>query len=280
MATNAVQSLDDATMLHNGVTMPWAGLGTWRAGGDEAEQAVTAALELGYKHIDTAAMYQNEEGIGRAIRNGPTAREDLFVTTKIWNDDIRAGQAATVQALDQCLSRLGFEYVDLVLLHWPADNFSEAYQGLEQAYQAGKTRAIGVSNFMVDHLQSLLRTATVTPMVNQVEFHPYLVQPELLEFCREQNIQHEAWSPLMQGHVTEEPEITRIAQAHGKTPAQVVLRWDVQRGTVTIPKSVKRHRIEENSQIFDFQLSENDMATLDRLDQGKRFGPDPNNFSF
>jgi len=272
--------LNACTTLHNGVTMPWLGLGTWRAGEGDAEQAVRTALDLGYRHIDTAAMYGNEAGVGRAIADHATPREQVFVTTKVWNDDIRAGADATQKALGASLDRLNMPHVDLVLLHWPAGDYVEAWRGLEAALEAGQARAIGVSNFMVEHLEKLLAKASVKPMVNQVEFHPYLVQRELLDFCAENGIQHEAWSPLMQGKCTEVDELNRIAEEHGKSAAQVVLRWGLQHGSVTIPKSVTPKRIEANAQVFDFALAEAEMQAIDALDRGHRFGPDPWGFSF
>ena len=280
MTRHIADGLDASTTLHNGVQMPWVGLGTWRASEDEAAQAVTTALDVGYRHIDTAAMYHNEPGVGRAIREHSVERGDVFVTSKIWNDDIRGGADATRRALDACLERLGFDYLNLVLLHWPAEPYADAWRGLEEAHQDGQVRAIGVSNFMVHHLQALLQSARITPMVNQVEFHPYLVQQPLLDFCAEHRIQHESWAPLMQGQITQVDEIQRIAAEQHKTPAQVVLRWDLQHGSVTIPKSVRRERIEENAQVFDFELAEAEMQALDALDRRKRFGPDPDDFGF
>ncbi|MFW6060485.1 MAG: aldo/keto reductase, partial [Phycisphaeraceae bacterium] len=254
--------------------------GTWRASDDEAADAVTAALDVGYRHIDTAAVYRNEAGVGRAIAAHDVPRDEVFVTTKVWNDAIRAGADEVQRAVDASLDRLGFEQVDLVLLHWAVGDYVDAWAGLEAAYDAGKARAIGVSNFMVEHLEHLLQRARVAPMVNQVEFHPYLVQPELLRFCREQGIQHEAWAPLMQGRVMDVAEVRRVAEAHGKTPAQVAIRWCLQRGSVTIPKSVHRARIEQNADVFDFELTTEQMQALDALDRNERVGPDPRDVTF
>ncbi len=284
MSNEIAQGLEACTTLRNGVKMPWLGLGTWRASNDEAGQATTEALELGYRHIDTAAIYKNEEGVGRAVAKfvsgGKLGRQDVFVTTKIWNDDVRRGAQATQKALDASLERLGFDRVDLVLLHWPVGEYVQAWRGLETAYEQGKARAIGVSNFMVEHLEKLLSHAQVTPMVNQVEFHPYLVQPRLLGFCRDHRIQHEAWAPLMKGRVGEVEEIQRIADVHNKTAAQVVLRWHLQHGTITIPKSVHRERIAENAQVFDFELAEAEMQSIDALDRNERIGADPFDVTF
>lgn len=276
----ALKDITSTTTLNNGVQMPWLGLGTWRASDDEAADAVTRALDLGYRHIDTAAAYGNEEGVGRAITSHAAGRDAVFVTTKVWNENIRAGHDAVRRGVSESLERLGFEQVDLVLLHWPVGDYLEAWSALEAAYEAGQARAIGVSNFLVEHLERLLDVAKVKPTVNQVEFHPRLVQPELLQFCQEQGIQHEAWSPLMKGEVTKLAEFQRIAQACGKTPAQVAIRWCLQHGSVCIPKSVNPQRIAENADVFDFELSEAQMRELDTLDRGERIGADPRNVSF
>jgi methylglyoxal/glyoxal reductase len=273
-------SIEDTVRLNNGIRMPKVGLGTWKsADGQEAETAVREALALGYRHIDTAAFYKNEQSIGRALRDSGVPREKLFVTTKVWNDDLRSGQV--VQAVDASLKRLGLEYVDLFLIHWPVkDKFVDAWRMLEDVYRQGKTRAIGVSNFLAHHLDELAATASVTPAVNQVEFHPWLQQSDLLARCKQSGIVFEAWSPLMQGKVGEVNELVEIGKSHGKSPSQVALRWAVQKGVVVIPKSVKRERLRENAAIFDFDLSNDEVATIDRLDQAKRLGPDPDNFTF
>jgi methylglyoxal/glyoxal reductase len=275
-------SIADNVTLRNGVKMPVLGLGTWQsAEGSEVEQAVRWALELGYRHIDTAAIYQNERGVGRAVRESGVPREQVLVTTKVWNDDVRGGHDAVLRAIDESLRKLGMEYVDLYLVHWPVKGkYKEAWRAMEKIHASGKAKAIGVSNFMVHHLKDLLAGAQVTPMVNQVEMHPRLVQPELMAFCREKGIAQEAWSPLMKGKVGHVPQIQEIAQRHGKTAAQVALRWNVQHGVVTIPKSVKRERLVENAAIFDFHLSAQEMAAIDALDRHDRVGPDPDNFSF
>ena len=280
MDEQIADGLTACATLRNGVNMPWLGLGTWRASDDDANAAVRTALDLGYRHIDTAAMYHNETGVGRAITEHSVGRDEVFVTTKVWNDDIRAGADATQRALSGCLDRLGFDYVDLALMHWPAGDYAEAWHGLEAALESGQARAIGVSNFMVEHLETLLVKADVAPMVNQVEFHPYLVQRELLDCCAEHGIQHEAWSPLMQGRCDEVDELQRIASEHGKTPAQVLLRWDLQHDSVTIPKSVTPERIASNAHVFDFALAEAEMQAIDALDRDQRFGPSPWEFAF
>ena len=270
-----VEGLATCATLHNGVQMPWLGLGTWQASDDEAAAAVSAALDVGYRHIDTAAVYRNERGVGRAIVEHAVGRDAVFVTTKVFNDEIKRGAKATRQALEASLKRLGLEHVDLVLLHWPVSGRLEAWGALEEAYDAGLARAIGVSNFMVDHLEELIAAARIKPMVNQVEFHPWLVQPELMRYCREQQIQHEGWSPLMKGRISEVQELERIGQVHGKSPAQVAIRWALQHGSVTIPKSVRRERIAENADVYDFDLPEAEMQAIDALDRGQRLGPDP-----
>lgn len=278
MSRTILDGLTACATLHNGVAMPWLGLGTWRASDDEAAEAVTTALDLGYRHIDTAAIYGNETGVGEAIASHSVEREQVFITTKVWNDDIKAGGDAARAGLEASLKRLGIDTVDLVLLHWPVPGRLEAWRAMEQAYEQGLARAIGVSNFMVHHLEELLAVARIKPMVNQVEFHPHLLQPELLRFCQAQQIQHEAWSPLMKGQVTEVDELCRIAAAHNKTPAQVAIRWAIQHGSVAIPKSVHRHRIAENADIFDFELAEAEMQAMDVLDRNKRIGADPDEF--
>ncbi len=272
----------DCVTLANGVRMPWLGLGTWRsADGDEVEAAVRAALEAGYRHVDTAAVYRNETGVGRAIRESGVAREEVFVTTKLWNDAQREGPDAVRRAFDESLGRLGLDELDLYLVHWPVDGRgTDTWRVLEELYEDGRCRAIGVSNFLVHHLEALLPGCRIVPMVNQVEFHPWLVQPELLAFCREHGIRHEAWSPLMQGRFLEVPELAAIGQAHGRTAAQVLLRWNLQKGSVTIPKSVRPERIRENAAIFDFELTEDEVARIDALDRGERIGPHPDEITF
>jgi len=275
-----ISNIKDCTLLNNGVRMPWLGFGVFKiSDGQEVEQAVSYALEAGYRSIDTAAVYGNERGVGKAIRESGIPREDIFLTTKVWNDDQR--ERRTLAAFEESLQRLGTEYVDLYLVHWPVKGcYQETWQVMEEIHQSGRAKAIGVSNFMIHHLEDILSDSQIVPAVNQIEFHPFLVQPELLEFCQEHQIQVEAWSPLMQGKIVNEPSVLRIAEKYQKTPAQIVLRWDLQHEVVTIPKSVHLDRIVENAQIFDFELSEVDMNALDALDQGKRVGPDPDNFGF
>ena len=278
----AVKSIHDRAALHNGLKMPWLGLGTWKsAEGAEVEQAVRAALELGYRHVDTAAVYGNERGVGRAVRESGVPREQVFVTTKVWNDAQRAGPAAVKRAFDESLRKLGMDYVDLYLVHWPVKGkYKDTWRALEEIYATGRVKAIGVSNFMPHHLNDLLSGAAVVPMVNQVEFHPRLLQRDLLELCRRNGIVEVAWSPLMRGKVDDLRDIRDVAEKYEKTPAQVVLRWDLQHGVGTIPKSVRRERLVENAAVFDFELSPQDMTAIDSLDRGERTGPDPDNFTF
>lgn len=275
-----VQHISDTTVLANGVKMPWLGLGVYKAKeGGEVEEAVKAALRIGYRSIDTASFYENEEGVGRAVRESGIAREEIFITTKVWNTE--QGYESTLAAFEASLRRLGMEYVDLYLVHWPVKGkYKETWRALETLYKEGKTRAIGVSNFQIHHLKDLMADAEIKPMVNQVEFHPFLTQEELRNFCRKEGIQLEAWRPLMRGEVANVPEIVELSKKYGKTPAQIVLRWDLQHGVVTIPKSVREARIRENADLFDFELSSEDMAKLDALNRNHRFGPDPDNFNF
>lgn len=273
-------SIKDCTTLNNGLEMPWLGFGVFQIpDGQEVELAVRAALDVGYRSIDTASVYGNERGVGKAIRESSVPREDIFLTTKVWNDDQRAKR--TLAAFEESLERLMTEYVDLYLVHWPVkDCYQETWQVMQEIYQSGRAKAIGVSNFMIPHLEDILRDSQVAPAANQVEFHPFLVQPELLEFCQSHEIQVEAWSPLMQGQLFTQKAVQKLAKKYGKTPAQIALRWDLQHNVVTIPKSVRRARIEENAQIFNFEISQPDMDALDALDAGVHVGPDPTNFTF
>jgi methylglyoxal/glyoxal reductase len=277
-------NLQDTTTLHNGVEMPWFGLGVFKVEeGPELVNAVKVAIKHGYRSIDTAAIYENEEGVGQGIREGlkeaGISREDLFVTSKVWNADL--GYESAIAAYEESLKKLGLEYLDLYLIHWPVEGkYKEAWRALETLYKQGKVKAIGVSNFQIHHLKDLMEDAEVKPMVNQVECHPRLTQKEVQAFCKEQGIQLEAWSPLMQGELLDNDILQAIATKHGKSVAQVILRWDLQNGIVTIPKSTKEHRIVENSTVFDFELTEEEMIQIDGLNQNHRVGPDPDNFDF
>lgn len=275
-----ITNLQGTFTLHNGVKMPYFGLGVYLSeDGAEVINAVKWALESGYRHIDTAAIYKNEEGVGEGIRKSGIEREEIFVVSKVWNSD--QGYESTIKAFNDSLERLGLDYLDLYLIHWPvAEKYKETWKALEHLYAEGKVKAIGVSNFLQHHLEDLLSEAQIVPMVNQMEFHPYLVQQELLDFCKKHKIQYEAWSPMMQGKIFEMDEFKQLAQKYNKTIAQIVLRWDIQKGVVTIPKSSKKERIIANSQIFDFAISKEDMLIIDKLHKGQRFGPDPDNFDF
>ncbi|MFD1887898.1 aldo/keto reductase [Paenibacillus wenxiniae] len=272
--------LQSTTTLSNGVEMPWFGLGVYKV--EEGEQVVNSvkwAIEAGYRSIDTAALYQNEEGVGQAIKESGVAREELFITTKVWNSD--QGYDTTLQAFEQSLSKLGLDYIDLYLVHWPVKGkYKETWRALEQLHADGKVRAIGVSNFQIHHLEDVLADAKVRPVVNQVELHPLLSQVELRHYCKEQGIQIEAWAPLAQGRLLDNPALQTIADQHGKSIAQVLLRWDIQSGIVTIPKSINKERIVQNADIYDFELSDAEMKQIDDLNENRRFGADPDNFDF
>jgi diketogulonate reductase-like aldo/keto reductase len=272
--------LTSTVRLNNGVEMPWVGFGTFKSEpGRVTEQAVAWSLEIGYRHVDTAAFYGNEADVGRAVRACGIERSKVFITTKVWNTD--QGYEQTLRAFEESSRKLDLGIVDLFLIHWPvAGRFAETWRALEKLYADGRVRAIGVSNFKVHHLEELAKTASVLPAVNQVEFHPFLLQPELLTYDLAKGIRQEAWSPLTRGRNLDNPVIARVARAHGRTPAQVMLRWDLQHGVVTIPKSVHRDRIAENAALFDFELTADEMKTIDALDSGSRVGPDPDHITF
>ncbi|WP_182902453.1 aldo/keto reductase [Microbispora sp. H10830] len=263
--------------LNNNVRMPQLGFGLWQVADDEAEKAVATALEYGYRSIDTARLYRNEEGVGRALRASGVPREELFVTTKLWND--QHGYDKALRAFDASMRRLGLETLDLYLIHWPApkqDRYVETWKALEKLYADGRVRAIGVSNFTVSTLERLLAETDVIPALNQIELHPQFAQRELRGLHAERGIATEAWSPLGQGKgLLDLPVLAEIGAKYGKTAAQVVLRWHVQLGNVVIPKSVTPSRIKENIEVFDFALSPEDMVAINGLDEGRRLGPDP-----
>ncbi|TLQ42770.1 aldo/keto reductase [Streptomyces marianii] len=267
--------------LNNGVAMPQLGYGVWQVPDDEAAKAVGAALEAGYRSIDTAAVYENEKGTGKAVAASGIPREELFVTTKLWNAD--QGRDSTLRAFDASLSRLGLDYVDLYLIHWPVPSknaYVETYKAFETILAEGRARAVGVSNFRPEHQERLLGETSVVPAVNQIELHPQFQQAESRAFHAKHAIATEAWSPLGSGRgLLEVPTIVAVAQKHGKTPAQVVLRWHLQLGNVVIPKSVTPSRIRENIDVFGFELDADDLAAFAALDEGRRLGPDPATFS-
>ncbi|MFD4275440.1 aldo/keto reductase [Streptomyces cyaneofuscatus] len=267
--------------LNNGLEMPQLGFGVWQVPDDEAAKAVAKAIESGYRSIDTAAIYKNEKGTGRAIAASGVPRDELFVTTKLWNSE--QGYDSTLRAFDASLDQLGLDYVDLYLIHWPVpakDAYADTYRAFEKIYADGRAKAIGVSNFHPEHLKRLLAETSVVPVLNQIELHPQLQQAEARAFHAEHSIATEAWSPLGQGKgLLEVPTVVAIAQKHGRTPAQAVLRWHLQTGNIVIPKSVTPSRIEENLDVFGFELDADDLAAFAALDEGKRLGPDPAEFN-
>lgn len=274
------KSLTDTTTLNNGVEMPWLGLGVWQVANDEeVVNAVKSALDAGYRSIDTAAAYKNEEGVGKAIKESGVAREDIFLTTKVWNSD--QGYESTLQAFEESRKRLGVDYLDLYLIHWPVEGkYKDTWRAMEELYEAGKIRAIGLSNFHPHHVKDLMTTAKVKPTVDQVEFHPLLNQQELRDFCKAEEIQLEAWSPLGHGKLLDHDVLKEIGKKYAKTPAQVMIRWDLQHDVVSIPKSSNPGRIKENGDVFDFELSHEDMAQINALNRNERTGADPDNFDF
>ncbi|WBL15814.1 aldo/keto reductase [Sutcliffiella sp. NC1] len=263
--------------LNNGLKMPQLGFGVWQVADDEATAAVKKAIEVGYRSIDTAMIYKNEVGVGKAIKESSVPREELFITTKVWNSD--QGYENTLRAFDESLERLGLDYVDLYLIHWPTpqfDQYVDTYKALEKLYHDGRVKAIGVCNFEIEHLERLLNECEVTPVLNQIECHPYLSQNELKDFCAKHNIFVEAWSPLEQGgEVLKDEVVQQIAEAHQKSPAQVVLRWHLQNNTIVIPKSVTPSRIEENFNVFDFELSLDEMEKINAINKDRRRGKHP-----
>lgn len=267
--------------LTNGVRMPQLGYGVFQVPDEETTAAVKAALEAGYRSIDTAAVYGNEKGVGQAIAESGLARDELFVTTKLWNS--AQGYDSTLKAFDESMKKLGLEQLDLYLIHWPTperDKYLDTWKAFEKLYEDGRVRALGVSNFQPAHLTRLLDAADVAPVLNQIELHPYLQQQEVREFNAKHGIATEAWSPLAKGgSLLGDPVVADLAVKHGRTPAQIVLRWHLQLGNVVIPKSVTPSRIEENFDLFGFTLAEEELESLTPLDRGERTGPDPDTFN-
>lgn len=266
--------------LANGTKIPRLGLGVWQVKeGSEAVDSVDWAIETGYRLIDTAAIYKNEYSIGEGIRRAGIAREELFLTTKLWNAD--QGYESTLNAFDESLNRLGVTYIDLYLIHWPvAGKFKESWRAMEKIYRSGRAKAIGVSNFHKHHLEELMETAQIMPMVDQIELHPTFTQEPLRKFLNAHEIAVEAWSPLGQGKSLNEPIIKEIAAKYQKTTAQIIIRWHIQRDTIVIPKSVHEERIKENFDVFDFELSIEDMEKINTMNKNERLGPDPDHFNF
>jgi methylglyoxal/glyoxal reductase len=270
-------TVEPVAKLNNGVIIPRLGLGVYQSPpGQVTQRAVEYALKIGYRHIDTARIYNNETDVGTALRKSGIKREDVFVTTKLWNSD--HGYETALKACDNSLKRLGLKYLDLYLIHWPVPELrDESWKALTKLLKDGKARSIGVSNYTIRHLTELLDKSDTVPMVNQVEFSPFLYQKQLLEYCEKNKIQLEAYSPLTQGEKLSHPTIVQIAKKHRKTPAQVLIRWNLQHNLVTIPKSVREERIKENSQVLDYSLAAEDMKILDSLDEKFRNSWDPTN---
>lgn len=264
--------------MNNGKEIYQFGLGVWR-GGAETKNAVLSALKVGYRHIDTAAAYKNEEAVGEAIRESGIPREELFITTKLWNQDMRDHKVQ--EAFDLSLKKLGLDYVDLYLIHWPVKNeYINSYKVMEDIYRSGKAKAIGVSNFKTHHLKDLLDNTEIIPAVNQMEFNPQMQDNDILEMCIEKGIVLEAWSPLGSGECLNDKTLKVIGEKYNKSVAQVIIRWLLQKNIVVFPKSVHENRIKENADVFDFQLSNEDIERINNLNKNLRTGPDPDNFNF
>ena len=268
-------SIDTKVILNNGIEMPVFGLGTYRSGSSKrTRDLVTYALEIGYRHIDTARFYGNEKDVGIAIKKCGIPREEIFVTTKLWNSD--QGYNRALGAFEASLKDLGLDYVDLYLIHWPVQNLrNESWKALEKLQVEGKCRAIGVSNYMIPHLEELFAVSSVKPAVNQCEFSPFLYQRDLLAFCQSNNIQFESYSPLTKGHMLADPRISDIGQKYSKSVAQILIRWTLQKQVIVIPKSSRKNRIRENADVFDFTVSPEDIERLDALHEDLRVSWDP-----
>lgn len=278
-----IHSLADKVRFNNGVEIPGLGLGVFQISDEDTAEVVKNGIINGYRLIDTAQIYGNEVGTGIGIKEGLAAtnlkREELFVTSKVWNNHLT--YAETITAFEETLKRLELDYLDLYLIHWPGkDAFKESWQALEDLYAAGKIKAIGVSNFEIHHLEELLSFAKVTPVVNQVELHPKLAQQALRDFCEKHDIKVQAWSPLMQGKLLADPVVKEIAEKHQKTPAQVILRWDIQQEILLVVKSVHEQRMQSNADVFNFELDSTEMTRLNQLNEALRVGPNPDEFDF
>ncbi|MGL9729686.1 aldo/keto reductase [Enterococcus sp. DIV0756] len=278
-----IHSLTDYVRFNNGTEIPGLGLGVFQIPDEDTAEVVKKGIINGYRLIDTAQIYGNEVGTGIGIKEGLAAtglsREELFITSKVWNNHLTYDE--TINAFEETLERLALDYLDLYLIHWPGKNaYKEAWKALEDLYAAGKIKAIGVSNFEIHHLEDLLSFAKVVPVVNQVELHPKLTQQALRDFCEEHEIKVQAWSPLMQGKILTEPVVKETAEKHQKTPAQIVLRWDIQQDILLVVKSVHEQRMQSNADIFDFELAPAEMARLSNLNEALRSGPDPDVFDF
>ncbi|WP_129664168.1 aldo/keto reductase [Phytoactinopolyspora endophytica] len=267
--------------LNNGVEIPQLGFGVFKVEPEKTKETTLTALDVGYRHIDTAEMYGNEKGVGEAVRTSGISRDEIFVTSKL-NNSFHAYDDA-IKAFDRTMADLGLDYLDLFLIHWPlpkVGDFVETWKAMEEISRSGRCRAIGVSNFQPHHLQRLLDETETVPAVNQIEVHPYLTQDDVREFGSRHGIATEAWSPLAKGAVAGDPTLVRIAEQHGKTPAQVTLRWHIQRGDIVFPKSANRSRMEANFDVFDFELGDDDVATIAGLNRDERTGPDPDEFNW
>ncbi|MGX7201128.1 glyoxal reductase [Enterococcus plantarum] len=273
-------SLEKTKELANGSIIPRLGLGVWKVqDGEEAVNSVKWALQAGYRLIDTAAAYKNEASVGEGIRASGVPREKIFVTTKLWNAD--QGYDSTLKAFDESLTKLGLDYIDLYLIHWPVEGkYKDSWRAMEEIYKSGRAKAIGVSNFHEHHIKDLLKEAKVVPMVDQIELHPTLTQEPLRKFLAANKIAVEAWSPLGQGKILEEPILVEIGKKYNKTAAQVIIRWHLQSDSIVIPKSVHEERIKQNFDVFDFELTDDDIKRIDELNTNERLGPDPDNFDF
>lgn len=270
-------AIDSTITLNNGVTMPQFGLGVFQSAvGSETEDAVRFALDAGYRHIDTAAVYKNESEVGKSIKATSVPREQVFVTSKLWTTNLSYDGAK--RGFNETMEKLGLDYLDLYLIHWPKNDWQGAWRAMEELYKEGRVKAIGVSNFLHHHLKELLDICSVSPTVNQYEMHPYLQQPELRKMCQDNAIAVTAWAPIMKGRVLDVPELATIGQKYGKTAVQVTLRWLLQLNVIAIPKSVKNERIQANAHLYDFELSEEDVVTINLLDRNDRVGPHPDTF--